>query len=196
MRQIVKRVLQTCFLLWALPGAALCGFGRSQTLFLLCAQWFALLPGILGSFARAAFYKLTLTDCSIDIVIGLGSYFSRSRAVVGANVSIGSYCIIGSAKIGQRSQISSHVEIPGGRAQHLRDSQGRLSDTAEPAGELLTIGEDCWIGASAVIMANIGPQSTIGAGSVVVHDIPAGMVAVGAPAKPIKASYPKSEASS
>jgi len=127
----MKRAAQALFLLHALPAALLCGFGRWQPLFTFFAQAFALLPGLPGSFARAAFYRLTLEDCSIDIVIGLGSYFSRSAAIVGPNVSIGSYCIIGKAKIGARTQISSHVEIPGGGAQHVRDANGRLSDTVE-----------------------------------------------------------------
>jgi acetyltransferase-like isoleucine patch superfamily enzyme len=194
MRLATKRFIQGCFLLFALPYAALSGFGRSRALFTLFAQGFASLPGFIGSYARAAFYKLTLSDSSIDVVIGLGSYFSSSDAIVGPNVSIGSYCIIGNAQIGRRSQISSHVEIPGGRAQHTRDEYGRLSDTKEALNGRLTIGEDCWIGASAIVMAHVGGQSTIGAGSVVVHDISAGVVAVGTPAKPIKASYSQPEA--
>ena len=82
-----------------------------------------------------------------------------------------------------RTQISSHVEIPSGRHQHRRDQHSRFLESA--AGEVV-IGSDCWIGASAVIMANVGDQSTIGAGSVVVKDIPARVIAVGVPAKPIK----------
>jgi acetyltransferase-like isoleucine patch superfamily enzyme len=182
----MKRAVQAIFLLYALPAAILCGFGRWEIPFTFFAQCFALLPGLPGSFARAAFYRLTLEDCSINVVIGLGSYFSRASAVVGPNVSIGSYCIIGPAQIGARTQISSHVEIPGGRAQHVRDQNGRLSDTVEEPGTLLTIGEDCWIGAGAIVMANVGSQSTIGAGSVVVRAIPSGVTAVGAPAKTIQ----------
>jgi acetyltransferase-like isoleucine patch superfamily enzyme len=189
----LKRTVQAIFLLWALPPAIFCGFGKVSILFELFGQWFALLPGFIGSFSRAAFYRMTLEECSPDVVIGVGSYFSRRRAAVGANVSIGSYCIIGEARIGARSQISSHVEIPGGRTQHVRDARGRLSDTLEEPGGV-TIGEDCWIGASAVVMANVGAQSTIAAGSVVVRDIPSGMVAVGAPAKPIKRSFPSATA--
>jgi acetyltransferase-like isoleucine patch superfamily enzyme len=188
MRLLIKRGVQGFFLLYALPAAALCGFGRWGIFFTLFAQGFALLPGFVGSFTRAAFYRMTLESCSIDVVIGLGSYFSRRGAIVGANVSIGGFCIIGKAQIGARSQISSHVEIPGGRAQHIRDANGRLSDTVEETGGILTVGEDCWIGAGAIVMANIGSQSTIGAGSVVVHDIPDCVVAVGSPAKPIKST--------
>src|SRR5438132_9453725 len=81
-----------------------------------------LVRGKLGSFYRAAFYKLTLQDCSIDSAIALGCFFSRRRAIIGRYVSIDSYCVIGQAQIGARTQIPSHVEIPGARP-HARDSQ-------------------------------------------------------------------------
>ncbi len=154
-------------------------------MFTFFSHYFAMMPGFLGDFLRAAFYRLTLEECAADVVIAFGTFFSRTQVRVGANVSIGSYCIIGQAKIGARTQIASHVEIPGGRTQHRRDAQGRLSSTLEgPDG--VTIGEDCWIGASCIVMADVGSQTTIGAGSVVVKNIPAGVVAVGSPAKAIK----------
>ena len=47
------------------------------------------------------------------------------------------------------------------------------------------IGNNCWIGAGALIMpgVTIGDNTVIGAGSVVTHDIPAGVVAVGNPCR-------------
>jgi acetyltransferase-like isoleucine patch superfamily enzyme len=50
------------------------------------------------------------------------------------------------------------------------------------------IGADCWIGSGAIVMADVGDQSTIGAGSVVVKEIPSSVVAVGSPARPVKSS--------
>jgi virginiamycin A acetyltransferase len=163
----------------------LCAFGRIQVSYVFFAQWFALFPGIVGTFARAAFYKYTLRACSIDTTIAFGTVFSSRDACVGENVSIGSFCVVGRARIGRGTQISSHVEILSGRYQHSRDEGGRFLDSK--SGEVV-IGSDCWIGASAVIMANVGDQSTIGAGSVVVKDIPDHVIAVGVPAKPIKNS--------
>jgi len=46
-----------------------------------------------------------------------------------------------------------------------------------------TIGAACWLGASAIIMADAGAQTTIGAGAVVPHPAPANVVAVGNPAR-------------
>jgi acetyltransferase-like isoleucine patch superfamily enzyme len=52
------------------------------------------------------------------------------------------------------------------------------------------IGDHCWIGAAAVIMADVGPGATIGAGSVVSRPIPPRSVAVGSPARVIGANEP------
>lgn len=50
------------------------------------------------------------------------------------------------------------------------------------------IGENAWIGACATILAgvHIGKNTIIGAGSVVTHDIPDGVVAVGVPCKVLR----------
>jgi acetyltransferase-like isoleucine patch superfamily enzyme len=193
MRLALKRCIQALFLVVTWPAALLCGFGRIEPVFQLLAHYFAVWPGFIGNFARAAFYRMTLERCSQDVVIAFGTFFSRRTARVEQNVSIGAYCVIGSAEIRARTQISSHVEIPGGAGQHVRDRLGRLSDTVETPGGALVIGEDCWIGASAIVMASVGARSTIGAGSVVTKEIPAGVVAVGTPARAIKASIPNGQ---
>lgn len=52
----------------------------------------------------------------------------------------------------------------------------------------ITIGSNVWVGRNVCIMGNvnIGDGAVIGANAVVTHDIPAGAVAVGCPAKVIK----------
>lgn len=52
----------------------------------------------------------------------------------------------------------------------------------------IEIGDDVWIGANSVILpgAKIGAGTVVGAGSVVVGDLPAGCVAVGNPCRPVK----------
>ena len=179
----IKRIAQGVSLVLTFPGALLCAFGRFPIFFTFFAQSFAMVPGVIGDFLRSAFYKYTLRECSLDTVIAFGTFFSRRDACVGVNVSIGSFCVIGRASIGPRTQISSHVEIPSGRHQHVRSDGGVLLDSVD---EEVVIGSDCWIGASAIILANVGSCTTVGAGSVVVKDLPAAVIAVGNPARPIR----------
>jgi virginiamycin A acetyltransferase len=182
-RLILKRLVQSFALAAVFPSALLCGFGKLERFYAFFAHAYALLPGFIGDYCRSAFYRLTLQSCSMDTNISFGTFFSRSRASVGRNVSIGAYCVIGCAHIGARTQIASHVQIPSGPHGHLRDANGRL---VIPLDEEVVIGTDCWIGSSAIIMANVGAGTTIGAGSVVVKEIPAGVIAVGNPAKTIR----------
>lgn len=182
-RLLVKRFAQGFSLAAVFPSALICYFGRIERLYTFFAHLHSLTPGFIGNYFRAAFYKLTLRECSIDITISFGTFFSRHTAYVGPYVSIGSFCVIGCARIGARTQIASHVEIPSGRREHARDAEGRLATIED---EEVVIGADCWIGASAIVMANVGDGATIGAGSVVVKDVPAGVVAVGNPARVIR----------
>ena len=50
------------------------------------------------------------------------------------------------------------------------------------------IEENCWLGANVTVLpgVTIGENSVIGAGSVVTHDIPANVVAVGVPCKVLR----------
>ena len=52
----------------------------------------------------------------------------------------------------------------------------------------ITLEDNVWIGANSVVCGGvtIGKGSVIGAGSVVTHDIPAGVVAVGSPCRPVR----------
>ena len=72
-------------------------------------------------------------------------------------------------------------------AEHAVDPKMRADgiEIAKP----VTIGNNVWIGAGAVILAGVtvGDNAVIGAGSVVRKDIPANVVAVGVPCKVIRA---------
>jgi maltose O-acetyltransferase len=52
----------------------------------------------------------------------------------------------------------------------------------------ISIGNDCWIGGSAIILpgVTIGDRSIVGAGSVVTKDVPADSVVEGNPARPVE----------
>src|SRR5689334_21555713 len=86
--------------------------------------------------------------------------------------------------IGSRTLFGPNVQIY--TATHPIDHKIRASglEFAKP----ITIGEDVWVGGSAVICpgVTIGDRSVIGAGSVVTRDIPADVFAAGNPCRVIR----------
>ena len=183
MKSFLKRVGTAVCLALALLPALLSGFGRVESVFLLFAQAFGLVPSIIGDYLRIAYYKLTLAECSLEARIQFGSFFAHPQAKVGRGVYIGSYCVLGHTTIGERTQIASGVQILSGRRQHARGAGGRMQGSDHGEFTEVVIGADCWIGASAIVMAEVGAGSTVGAGAVVVQPIPADSVAVGSPAR-------------
>lgn len=111
---------------------------------------------------------------------------------IGKNVYIGSDLIIASIlgckdcilEIGDRVAIGPRVTI----VLSSDANWSRLSDVVTPIRGKVTIKNDTWIGAGAIILPNITIQemSIIGAGSVVTKDVPSYTVVAGIPAKIIK----------
>lgn len=183
LRSAVKVAIQGLSLLIVFPFALVAGFGRFSAGFQGCGQLLALVPGLPGDYFRIAYYAMTLKKCSLHSRISFGTLFAQSRTYVGKGVYIGIYCVIGACEIGERSQIASHVQVLSGSHQHRRDSDGHILTAREEEFEPVSIGADCWIGASAIIMADVGPGATVGAGAVVTRTIPSGVTAVGIPAR-------------
>ena len=92
-------------------------------------------------------------------------------------------------KIGSRTKFGPNVQVY--TATHPINYKERSSglEYAKP----ITIGEDCWIGGSAVICpgVTIGHRTIIGAGSVVTKDIPSDVFAAGNPCKVIRQLDPE-----
>ena len=49
-----------------------------------------------------------------------------------------------------------------------------------------TIGAGAWIGSAAIVIADVGPGTIVGAGSVVTKPLPANVIAAGVPAKVLR----------
>jgi len=165
-----------------LPAACLAGFGRWHELFTLFAQGYATVPGILGSYLRVAYYKWTLDGVGKDCHIGFGSYFAHAKASMGDDVGMGAYCVLGQVDLGEGTLLASHVQILSGSRQHKRDESGKLTDEGRMFRRI-KVGTQCWIGAGAIITADLGDGATVGPGSVVAQNVPAGATVSGNPAR-------------
>jgi len=100
----------------------------------------------------------------------------------GASIGIGSI-VMGPVHIGESSVCSQNCFISG-QSHHYEDISKNFLRQGVKTDEV-AIGKNVWIGAKSVILpgVKIGDNSIIGAGSIVVEDIPSYSVAVGNPAK-------------
>ncbi len=157
-------------------------FGRGRAL-----QWatesVATLPGPMGVLYRAAFYRRVLRDVGRDVFIGFGCCFSQSRACLGDRVYLGRYGSIGWVEIQDDVKVADGAQLLSGRHQH----RGDAPDTRV---ERITLGRGAWIGAGAVVMADVGAGATVAAGAVVIDPVPAGATVAGVPARPIRNGQP------
>ena len=119
-----------------------------------------------------------LNACGGTLIIDSDCKFNRNvslNASVAGHISFGKNCIVGPGVILRSSNhISSEVNIP-------IMYQGHESGC-------ITIGDNVWIGAGAIILPNvkIGDGVIIGAGSVVTKSFTTNQVIGGVPAKLIK----------
>ena len=107
---------------------------------------------------------------------------------LGNSVFIGPYCLIQSFR-GSRIEIGNNTMIAAGTkiiaSNHdIRD----LNTYSEEIGKGITIENNVWIGANAIVLdgVKIGEYSVVGAGAVVTKDVPSYSMVAGVPAKIIK----------
>lgn len=150
------------------------------------SQLLSLLPGLTGSYLRVAFYRLAMKKCQGELFIGFGTLFSQQETELSDGVYIGPQCNIGRCRIEANCLLGSGVHIMSGKEQH---HFGEINTPIREQGgtfKSVTIGEGSWVGNGALIMANIGKKCIVGAGSVVINDIPDYSIIAGNPAKIIK----------
>jgi maltose O-acetyltransferase len=103
---------------------------------------------------------------------------------IGAGTFVNYDCVMLDAapiRIGAACQIAPQVQLV--TATHPIDPEPRRLgwELAEP----ITIGDNVWLGAGAIVCpgVTIGSDTVVGAGAVVTRDLPSGVVAFGSPAR-------------
>ena len=113
------------------------------------------------------------------------------RIEIGNRTSVQDNCrLYGDISLGEGCILAPNIYASSGN--HLFDHEPHLpialQETIGPQeSRPIGIGDDCWIGVNAVIMAgvSIGNGAIIGAGAVVTRDVPPYAIAVGVPARTI-----------
>ena len=168
-------------------------FGRDQAL-MASTQTLGMLPGLTGQYLRRAFLQHAIASCHHSVVIEWGTTVSRAGTRLDQGVYIGPSCHLGLVHVERDVLIAAGVHVPSGAATHgIDDASVPIRD--QPGRErLIRIGAGSWIGSAAVVMANVGEQTVVGAGAVVTRALPSGVVAAGVPARVLRSRLQRPEA--
>jgi maltose O-acetyltransferase len=117
-------------------------------------------------------------DRGFSFIPGTGSFIKiKDHVIIGFNLNCLSHSHI---EIGDFCTFAANVSLVSGSHD---------VDSLEPFPAPLKIGRGCWIGFGAKIVATkkeglvIGDNAVIGAGSLVIHDVPSSAVVAGTPAR-------------
>lgn len=118
-------------------------------------------------------------------------YFRSQGARIGEGVEIFGANVFSFGSEPYLVSIGNHVTISHNVDFITHDGGLRVARQQHPDAYLygrINVADHCFIGAHCVLLpgSRIGVGSIVGSGSVVTGEIPAGVVAVGAPARPIK----------
>ncbi|MHA7924498.1 MAG: acyltransferase [Marinobacter sp.] len=189
-RRLLKRIVKTVFLILVLPFYGLYRLlslgGNTDATFQSFSQAFSLVPGKIGIYLRAAFFRLACPDTSDEISIGFLTVMSHRNTTIGRGVYIGPQCNIGMCSIGENTLLGSGVHILSGSGQHEIADVGRPIQEQGGRYEKIRIGRDCWLGNGALVMASLDNQVVVAAGSVVIQTVREGDIVAGNPARFIR----------
>ena len=149
-------------------------------------QALSLLPGVIGQYLRQAFLARVLAGCAATATVSFGTIFSKTGARIDERAYIGPGGFLGLVHIEKDVLIGSGVHITSGRQTHGTDDVSRPIREQEGTATLVRIGAGAWIGSGAIIMADVGENTVVGAGAVVTKALPNSVVAAGVPAAVIR----------
>ena len=129
-------------------------------------------------------------DCWLNIAFD--NPVKGPMIVVDEGTNIGRRCTISAANrisIGKFVLIAPNVFIADTQHEYQKLEIPIMHQGITTHSDRVTIGDETWIGINAVIMGNVsvGKHCVVGANSVVIRDLPDYCVAVGNPAKVVKA---------
>ena len=161
-----------------------------ERIFDSCKEFLALIPTPVGEYLRQGFYWGSCRMVHPFTRIAFGTIIAHRNTVIAEGVVIGSFSIIGCARIGKNVLIAPKVSILSGKYQHGRPQDRDGHRHADVQLEMITIGAGSFLGQGAVILADIGAGTTVGAGSVVNRAVPDGSTVMGNPARKVSLDPP------
>lgn len=159
------------------------GLGETDRVYSASKEGLAAIPGLPGQYLRVAFYSSVCRAVSREACFAFGSMVSSRSASIGAGTVIGAGSIVGPVSIGRDVMIGARVSVFSDRFEHGYPHERARGHVRGVQSETVIVGDTCWIGENAVVMASIGPRCTVAAGAVVFREAAAGETLIGNPAR-------------
>ena len=191
MKELLKATARAVATIMMVPAiasfklrAALVGPNRALT---GSSQLWSLVPGIAGQYLRRALLAHVLEGgCAASAVIEFGVLLSQVGSQIDDGVYVGPRCHLGHVHLERNVLLAAGVHVPSGAHTHgtdpssttFRDQPGNLRQ--------VRIGAGSWIGSNAIVMADVGKNTIVGAGAVVTRPLPDRVLAAGVPARIVK----------
>jgi acetyltransferase-like isoleucine patch superfamily enzyme len=173
-------------LTWPLawPLARLCR--RSDVLFRTVSELLSLVPYVFGVVLRGEFYRFALRRCGRNVIVEFGSVFIYPDVSLGENVLIGRYNTVHHCDFGSYVLTAEHCSFLSGSQYHRHERTDIPMALQGGRKKRIRIGDDCWIGAHAVVMESVGSGAIVGAGAVVTRAVEPLTIVAGNPARPLR----------
>ena len=193
MRSLLKAAARAVATVAVLPNLASYAIrsaivGRDRAL-VGSSQLLSLVPGLAGQYLRRAFLARVLEGgCAPSAVIEFGVLFSQVGARIDDHVYVGPRCHLGHVHLEPDVLLAAGVHIPSGPHTHGTGQSDASGTFRDQPGALRTVrvGAGSWIGSNAVVMADVGKRTIVGAGAVVTRPLPDRVVAAGVPARVVR----------
>ncbi len=145
-----------------------------------------LIDSIVGERARVWASVIESSEIEDDATVGPFSHL-RPKSVIGRGAEVGNFAELKNARLGARSK-QHHMSYLGDAHVGEGVNIGAGAVTVNYDGitkHRTTIGDGAFIGSDTMLVApiEVGEGGRTGAGAVVTHDVPAGKLAVGMPAR-------------
>ncbi len=114
---------------------------------------------------------------------------NQLTAFPGARISVGSHSLLNGAMLHAKASITIGRDARLAFGVRVFDADLHDLDCQTPERiEPVRIGDRVWLGANVIVLrgVTIGDDVVVGAGSVVTHDLPSGVLAVGSPARVVR----------
>jgi len=151
------------------------------------SEFISRVPFSVGCKFRRAVYHQLLPSIAPNAILHYGVKIEDRRTVLGKDIWISNGCYLDYVIVADHVLIGPNAILLSGGKHHNTD---RIDIPVKLQGngikQPIKIDRGAWIGAGAIIMADVGHDAIVGAGSIVTKEVPPYGVVAGNPARIIR----------